>query len=109
MELEGLIFEKLNAKEAGILSLIEERKKEEDLKVMKENEHETIPLKDKLLSLHKIVNDPDDERLAQVEYSADPETGKLIRNGKILPPKEDPFGIEKGMEQYEEFYGYPSK
>eukprot|EP00826_Nyctotherus_ovalis_P031424 TRINITY_DN2511_c0_g1_i8.p2 TRINITY_DN2511_c0_g1~~TRINITY_DN2511_c0_g1_i8.p2 ORF type:complete len:143 (+),score=48.40 TRINITY_DN2511_c0_g1_i8:283-711(+) len=107
--LEGLIFEKLGTEEAGALSLMEERKREEDARVAKEGESDGMPLKDKVLGLHKMVYDPSGEVLALIKYTADPETGKLIRDGHLSLPKEDPFGIDEGTMQYEDFYENSSK
>ena len=109
VNLDGFIFEKLEPEESGVLSVMTQRQKEEELKEERMNEYENMPLKDKLLNVHKRVCDPDEKVLAQIKYNADPETGKLIREGEVTQGKDDPYEIDEGIEMYNEFYSHPNK
>lgn len=108
-DLTGFIFEKLLPEEGSAVTPLTKRQMEEDAKAAKDREYTAMPLHDKIAYVHKLVNDPRGERLAEVKYEADPDTGKLVRKGNPVKERKDPLEIESGMALYNDYYESSTK
>lgn len=103
-DLSGFIFEKLSPEEPLLISPLTKRQKEQEIKQGKENEYSSMLLRDKIAYLHKAVFDPQGQKIAKIQYSEDPDTGKLVREGEVTNTCPDPFGIESGISMFKEYY-----